>query len=100
MGKKIPNDGGTIFEIVEGFKKRNDGDLAYKALRGPVGQADFACEQINAKKIGEPLRHTHDQGPNAVVAEFLNVPAEDAIAGENSIRLVSRRGIGSNKRTR
>jgi hypothetical protein len=37
VGKKIPNDGGSVFEVVEGFKKRNDGDLTYKPLRGPVG---------------------------------------------------------------
>ncbi len=84
VGKVVIDDPGSVREVAESFKERDD----LKGTDGLVcvgfGEAGFACEEVHEKEVGELAGHTHDERSGAGSARA-TVIDEDAVAFANGI---------------
>jgi hypothetical protein len=100
VGEELGDDARAPLKVVEGFKERDNGDFTNKTLCGPAGEAGLSGEEVNGEEVREAARHADDERANALAAVFVDVGAEDGVAGEDDFRLAAGIRAGGEERAR
>ena len=100
MSQELPDDAGSLLQVVKGLEKRDDREVAHKPLLRPPRQAGLSRKQINSEQVGKTACHTDDEGSDAIDSMFGDVVAQDIIAGKDIIRFSTSRSSCTQERAR
>ena len=100
MYQELPDDAGSLLQVIEGLEKRDNREVAHEAILRPPCQAGLPGEEVNSKQVGKTACHTDDEGSDAIDSMFGDVVAQDIVAGKDIIRFSTRRSSCTQERAR